>query len=333
MKRHSALFEQVYDFANLEDAYHKAARCKRYRNEVLRFSANKEERLLDIQNHLIWKTYEQGNYRNFIVTEPKRRLISALPFRDRVMHHAVNNIMEPLLDKRFYCHSYACRKGKGMHKASETLTSWIRNLSTGGRKVYALKCDIRGYFQSIDHDILKAGLRRVIKDEDMLWLLDMIIDSGETEVGIPIGNLSSQLFANFYLHALDEFVKCELRARHYIRYMDDFIILSHDKAYLKDAWTAISDFVGRELRLELNPKTGIVCAKNGVDFCGFRHWADHKKVRKSSVNRMRKVLRAYEKGKITPERFARSLQSWLGHIRHADSYFLEKAMLERIHTP
>lgn len=320
----------MYAFSNLENAYRKAARNKRYRNEVLRFSANLEENLLGIQHDLVHKVYKQGEYRTFVVTEPKRRTISALPFRDRVMHHALNNVLEPILDKRFYAHSYACRNGKGLHHASTTLTQWIRNLSFENQKLYALKCDISKYFKSVDHGTLKAALRRVVKDKDMLWLLDTIIDSSDGEKGIPIGNLSSQLFANFYLDALDTYIKHELKARHYIRYMDDFIILSNDIEYLRAAWQNIDTFLGDKLQLKLNPKTDIVCAKNGVDFCGYRHWYDHKKVRKYSVRKMRRTIRGYANGKITDERFDKIIQSWLGHISHADSFKLRNKVLQEV---
>lgn len=332
MKRQTDLFARVYDFSNLELACRKAARGKRYHAEILQFTANREENLIDIQNHLMWKTYSQGPYRFFTVTEPKRREIAALPFRDRVVHHALNNVLEPILDKRFYYHSYACRKGKGLHEASATLQKWIRHNSYGGQKVYVLKCDIKSYFQSIDHAVLKEALRRVVKDDDLMWLTDVIIDSTGTEVGIPIGNLSSQLFANFYLDALDKFVKEEIRALYYIRYMDDFLILSRDKDFLRDAWRAIDDFVADKLHLALNPKTTIVCAKNGIDFCGYRHWADHTKVRKRSVKSIYRAIRGYERGAIPPERFDRVLQSWLGHIAHADTYHLKQSVLARIST-
>ena len=254
-------------------------------------------------------------------------------FRDRVAQHAINNVIEPIFDKRFYYHSYACRKDKGAHAASAQLTEWIRNLSFDGWPLYALKADVKSYFQSIDHDRLKAALRRVIKDAETLALLDLIIDSGsDTGRGIPVGNLTSQLFANIYLDALDKHVKETLRARYFIRYMDDFVILSGDKAELYRLWRAVEEFLCAELGLRLNPKTGIVAAKNGVDFCGYRHYADHKKVRKRSVRNMRRTVKAWRSGKISRERFAKSLQSWLGHIQHADTYRLRRRMLERINS-
>ena len=323
MKRHSELYAQIFDFANIESAYRKARRCKRYRNEVLRYTENLEENLINLQNHFIWHTYKQGQRRIFTVTEPKTRTISALPFRDRVAHHAVNNIIEPIIDKRFYFHSYACRKGKGMHAASENLSRWIRNLSYEGKPLYALKCDIHQYFKSIDHKRLKAALRRIIKDEETLWLLDLTIDSGcEGGRGIPVGNLTSQLFANVYLDALDKYIKETMRVKYYIRYMDDFIILSHDKAELAALLRAVEAFLRHKLDLELNPKTAIVAAKNGVDFCGYRHWKDHKKVRRRSVRRMKNTIKAYNGEKIPPLRFERILKSWLGHILHADTFKL-----------
>lgn len=330
MKRYSDLFKSVYDFSNLEIAYRKARKCKRYRNEVLRFSNNLEENLIVIQEQLIHQTYRQGRYRIFIVLEPKERVISALPFRDRVAQHAINNVIEPLIDKRFYEHSYACRKGKGMHKASSTLYTWIRNLSFDGMELYALKCDIHHYFKSIDHNILKAMLRRIFKDPQILWMLDLIIDSNDKDVGIPVGNLTSQLLANLYLDKLDKFIKEQLREVYYIRYMDDFIILSYDTQHLTRIWCEIETFLAAELRLLLNPKTDILCAKNGIDFCGYRHWKDHIKVRKSSVKRMKKRLRLRIRGKSTKEELDKSVQSWIGHIQHADTFRLQCKILGEI---
>lgn len=331
MKRYTGIYEQIYDFANLERAYKKARRCKRYRNEVLRYSRNLEENLINLQNHLIWHSYEQGIYRTFYVYEPKKRLISALPFADRVAQHAINNILEPLIDRRFYYHSYACRKEKGMHKASEVLTKWLYDETFDGKPLYAIKADIHHYFQSIDHERLKATIRRIIKDEEALALLDKIIDNVGTDgKGIPVGNLTSQLFANLYLDRLDKYLKETLHVRHYIRYMDDFVIISPDKAYLRDLLQKIEFFLASELGLLLNPKTTILNCKNGVDFCGYRHFTDHKKVRKTSIRRMKRTIRAYRKGIISEERFAKALQSWLGHIQHADAYLLREGMLRRL---
>lgn len=330
MKRYSNLYQQICSFENLELAYRKARKCKRYRREVLRFSSDLEENLIHLRGQLLSQTYRQGAYRNYTIYDPKKRLISALPFPDRVVQHALNNIIEPLIDKRFYHHSYACRKGRGVHRASTTITSWLRALSYNGKAVYAIKGDIKSYFKSINHDRLKAMLRRIFKDPQALWLLDLVIDSFGDIVGVPIGNLTSQILANLYLNALDKFVKEELHAQYYVRYMDDFIILAHDKKTLWGMLSRIESFLASELNLSLNPKTKIVDAKNGIDFCGYRNWKDHKKVRKTSVNRMKKTVMAFKHGKITAERLGRSYQSWQGHVRHADSFMLREKMLRCI---
>lgn len=330
MKRYGNLFHKVYDFDNLRKAYLQARKNKRYHYDVLKFTADLEDNLLDIQEDLQWTMYKQGPYHHFHVTVPKLRFISAPKFRDRVMHHALINVVEPILDKRFYEHSYACRAGRGTHKAAATLQRWIRNLSFEGKKVYALKCDISKYFASIDHLVLKRVLARVFKDPDILWLFDVIIDSKEGGVGIPIGNLSSQLLANVYLNELDQFMKNDLHVKHHIRYMDDFVIISNDKDYLKNLVLEIEAFVTHELRLTLNPKTAIMSAACGIEFVGYRIYKDHKKVRKSVVRRMRHALTAYSKGKITDNSMTRILPSWLGHIQHADSFKLQQEVKQAI---
>ena len=218
-----------------------------------------------------------------------------------------------------------------MHKASDTLTTWIYNLSFAGKPLYALKADIHQYFKSIDHERLKRIIRRGIKDPETLGLLDLIIDSGgEGGKGIPVGNLTSQLFANIYLDTLDKFIKETLCVKHYMRYMDDFVILSPDKAYLRELLQDIEAFLCSELALQLNPKTAIFNSKNGIDFCGYRHWPDHKKVRKSSVKRMRKRIKRYRKGWLSKEQLDKSYQSWLGHVQHADTHCLRGKMAAEI---
>jgi retron-type reverse transcriptase len=335
MKRYSGLFEQIYDFENLELAYKKARRNKRYRNEVLRFTANKEEYLINLQNHLMWETFEVGVYRTFMVTEPKTRIISALPFPDRVVQHAIVNIIEPIFERRMFYHSYACRKGRGLHAASTQLTKWIRNLSYEGEKLYVLKCDIHHYFQTINHDILKALLARAIDDERTLRLLGKIIDSNGLTLGIPVGNLTSQLFANIYLDVLDKFVKEQLREKYYIRYMDDFLIISTDPNRLRYVLGEIDSFIIHNLALTLNPSTTMLCANNGIDFVGYRHFYDHKRVRKSNIRRIRKKIKAYNKGTLPTEAFGPLINAWLAHASHADSLRLRESILATIdnHDP
>jgi retron-type reverse transcriptase len=325
MKRYGELFEKIYDFDNLERAYRAARRGKRYRAEVLRYTQSLEENLIDLQNSLIWHTYTLGQHRRFTVTYPKLREISALPFRDRVAQHAVVDVVEPLLDRRFYYHSYACRAGKGSHKASAVLSEWVRALSYEARPLYALKADIHQYFKSIDHHRLKAALRRMIKDPDVLWFFDLIIDNGGAGGrGVPVGNLTSQLFANAYLDALDQYVKSEMRVKWYMRYMDDFVILSYDKDDLRAAKDEIEAFLRDRLALALNPKTGILCASNGIDFCGYRHFRDHKRVRRRALRVVANKIKAYRKGRITRDKLSAAFVSWCAHAAHADSYRLRE---------
>lgn len=252
---------------------------------------------------------------------------------DREIHTAnmlgINNVLEPIFDKRFISQSYACRKGKGMHAASDTLKEWLYewNKYHPDQPLYAIKADIHHYFQSIDHAVLKTEIRKVIKDAGVLALLDRIIDHNGNMpdgVGIPVGNLTSQLFANIYLDALDQFIKHELGVEAYIRYMDDFVILSPDKEQLRSWLARIEQFLREELKLEFNPKTTILAAKNGIDFVGYKHRATHRKVRKDSIKRIKRTIKKCESGKITKEQLQKSIQSWTGHAGHADSYNLRK---------
>ena len=216
-----------------------------------------------------------------------------------------------------------------MHAASDELQKqlydWVK--FHPDQPLYAIKADIHHYFQSIDHAILKAEIRKVIKDAGALALLDKIIDHNGNMpdgVGIPVGNLTSQLFANIYLDKLDKYIKHTLGVKAYIRYMDDFIILSPDKDQLRDWLAAIEVFLREELKLELNPKTAILAAKNGIDFVGYKHRATHRKVRRDSIKRMKQKIKKFESGKLTKEQLQKSVASWTGHAGHADSYNLRK---------
>ena len=251
--RRITLLEAMGDYGNVQKAYNKARKCKRHRKDVLIFTKDKEENLDKVREDIINLAYEPSKYHYFKVYEPKERQIMALPFYDRVVQHAINNVLEPIFDKRFISQSYACRKGKGMHAASDTLKEWLYewNKYHPDQPLYAIKADIHHYFQSIDHAVLKTEIRKVIKDAGVLALLDRIIDHNGNMpdgVGIPVGNLTSQLFANIYLDALDQFIKHELGVEAYIRYMDDFVILSPDKEQLRNWLARIEQFL-RELRI------------------------------------------------------------------------------------
>jgi retron-type reverse transcriptase len=302
---------------------------------VLEFTRYLEENLIIIQNELIWRTYTTGEYRHFIVHEPKARPVAALPFRDRVVQHAVNNVLEPLFDKGFIYDSYACRTGKGTHAGANRLTCFLQRAQREWGRVYCLKADIAKYFPSINHWTLKEIIRRRIACPDTLWLIDDIIDSGgdggTPPRGLPIGNLSSQLWANAYLDQLDHYVKEVLCERYYIRYMDDFVILGPDKQRLWQIRREAECYLNHRLDLRLNQKTGIWPISRGVDFLGYRIWPTHRLVRKSSIKRMQRKLRVFRRkhqaGQIGLERIDASIQSWLGHVSHASSYNLRRKLL------
>ena len=326
MKRVGNLLPQICTFENALKAYAKARKCKRFRPEVMEFEDNREDNLVRVVESLRDLSYKPGKYKVFKVWEPKERIIMALPFPDRVAQHMIVNYIEPIFERRFIHHSYACRKGKGVHVASSQLMRWLYNEEVlHGKQLYVLKCDIHHYFQSVDHGVLKSEIRHYIKDNDLLAIIERIIDYNgiyPNGRGIPVGNLTSQLFANVYLHDLDMYIKNELHVEKYMRYMDDFILTSDDINQLSAWQIDVEKFLNNELLLELNPKTNIICAKNGVDFVGYRHWNSTKKVRKGAMRRLNELIRDFENGLVTEEFFDQSFKSRLGSMEHADTYIL-----------
>jgi retron-type reverse transcriptase len=351
LKRHKNLYQQICDFENLYLAYLNARRGKRYRDEVLRFTERLEENLIEIQNELIWKTYRVGRYREFYVYESKKRLIMALPFKDRVVQWAIYRVLNPLLERRYILDSYACRVGFGAHRSVDRLQYWLRQLDRQHSKVYALKLDISKYFYRVDHAVLMSILRHMIADRDFLWLLETIIRCDHTkfglllddydfhgdrigEVGMPIGNLTSQMFANLYLHELDQFVKHTLRVHHYLRYMDDTAILHWDKSYLWQVKQEIEAFLSQRLHLALNNKTAIRTIDQGIEWVGYRVWPTHRKLRKSTAKKMKSRLKylqqLYAMGEIGFHEVNASVQSYLGLLKHCNSYKLRQKLFEAL---
>jgi len=328
MKTHRNLYPLIYAFNNLHLAYVKARRGKRYKPEVLQFSANLERELIGLYWELAGHSYRTGEYRRFTVYEPKRREVAALPFRDRIVHHALCNVIEPIFERGFIHDSYACRVGKGTHAAADRLTEFLRQAHRRWGGCYVLKADVASYFPSVDHGVLMDIIRRKIACPETLGLVEEILDSwnGDVVHGIPIGNLTSQLFANVYLNELDQFVKHGLRARYYVRYMDDLILLAADKATLWGWQSRIEQFLQEALRLHLNHKTDIFPEARGVDFVGYRTWRTHRLLRKRSVKQMRRKLKAlgakYAAGEVDVETISAVVASWVGHASHANTYRL-----------
>ncbi|MFW6047203.1 MAG: reverse transcriptase/maturase family protein [Candidatus Woesearchaeota archaeon] len=328
MKKHKNLFNQVISLDNLYNAYRKSRKGRNNRKEILDFTLNLEEELLLLQKELVEGKYSIGEYRNFIIYEPKKRVISALPFRDRVVQHAICNIIEPLFDKRFVYDSYACRKGKGTHAGIKRLNKFMNK----NKATYVLKCDIKKYFPSVNNDILKKLIRKKISDKKLLDLIDEIINSHGR--GIPIGNLTSQLFANIYLNELDYFIKHDLRLKQYIRYMDDFIVLHSDKKYLHRIKEEIICFLkGFDLELH-NKKVNIYPVKNGIDFLGYLNHCFYRKVRKSTVKNslknLKRKFKEYEQGKKGFYKIEQSINSWEAYLNHANTFSLKKDLRREV---
>lgn len=320
------LFNSIYDYSNLLLAWKKTQRLRKYNYDIMRFRKNLDENLIIIQNELIWKTYKVSEYKNFVVYEPKKRIISALPVRDRIVQHALVNIIEPIIDKKFIFDSHACRKGHGLKLAVDRFIKFAK------KNKYCLKCDVASYFPSINHIILKSLYRRHISCENTLWLIDTIIDSTENP-GLPIGNLLSQLSANLYLHELDFYVKHHLKLKYYIRYMDDFVIFDNNKTNLKEINENINEFLHNKLMLKLKEeKSKIYETKNGIDYCGFRCYPSHAVVKKSTRLRnyrhMAQLANDLINNIINPHEFINSLTSIIGHSMYSRNYSYRKNIID-----
>lgn len=341
MKRLGGIWDSVVGFDNLYLAYRKARRGKDASPEVGCFALNLERELLALQDELRSGDYCPGPYRLFTIYERKPRQIAAAPFRDRVVHHAVMNVIESPLDRTFIYDSYACRKGKGVHQAVDRYQCWAR------RYAYVLKMDVRQYFPSVDRDLLKQKLRRRIKDRRVLGLLDTLVDTGPAtggppvyfpgddlftplarRTGIPIGNLTSQFFANLYLDDLDHYLKETLRVGAYLRYVDDLVMLDDDKARLHAVREAVRAKLA-EARLRLHPnKAHITHAAQGLDLLGYFVFPHRRRLRNDNGHRFARRLRRfaglYRSGRLAWDDFNPSVQSWLGHARHADTLGLRR---------
>jgi len=349
MKTYRNLYPQLYDFANLYASYRAARRAKRGRAEVARFTARVEDALFRLQAELRDECYQPGAYRHFFIYEPKKRKISAAPFRDRVVHHALVNVIEPIFERRFIYDSYACRVGKGTHRALDRCTHFVRQYR------FVLQCDVAKFFPTIDHALLLTILSRTIADPQLLRLCERIVRSGEGVLdserelhwfpgddlfaplraqGLPIGNLTSQFWANVYLNELDQFVKRTLKCRSYVRYADDFLLFHNDKATLHRWLGELRDIAATRLRLVLHPtKCQVFPTSSGVPFLGFRHFATQRRLKRPSVVRFRRRLRglqqAYADGELSLEKVADSIQSWCAHAAHGNTYRLRSQILRQ----
>jgi retron-type reverse transcriptase len=335
------LFPSIVAPEHLFAAWEEFRNGKRSRADVQAFAMRLEENIFSLHRDLACGNYRHGSYSAFTICDPKQRLIHKAPVRDRIVHHAIFSALNPLFESSFIAHSYSCRVGKGTHRAVSALESMLRKGSRNQRKpCFALKCDVHRFFASVDHAILLGMLEKKIKDEALMRLLREIIGSFSSDLapfgckGIPIGNLTSQLFANVYLNEFDQFMKHALNVKHFIRYTDDFVVVSDDEQHLRMLLPSIRSFLSEILHLTLHPhKVTIRKFKQGIDFLGYVLLPHHRVLRTKTRRRMLRKLHekavASSAGLVSKERAEQSLHSYLGVLSHADCYRLSQKLRNR----
>ncbi len=345
------MYQTLTSWENLLLAYRKAAKGKRGHANVTLFEHRLEDNLLELQEELRDFSYRPGAYASFHIHEPKRRLISAAPFRDRVVHHALCNLIEPLFEHSFIFDSYANRVGKGTHRALNRAQEFAR------RYPYYLQCDVRQFFPSIDHAVLRAELSRKVRDADVLWLCNQILASGagvlseEYEMtwfpgddllavlrprGLPIGNLTSQFWANVYLNPFDHFVQRELGCSAYLRFVDDFLLFARDKTTLWDWLAGLQTRLAR-MRLTIHPGAGPRPVSDGFSFLGFQIFPGKRRLKRQKglyyQRKLRQMLSAYADGDLSLDDLNASVQGWVNHARYGNTIGLRKAILGAFRIP
>lgn len=328
-------FYKNLTFEKMLQAHQRAKKHKTYKNDVINFEMNLENNIINIINQLKKQTYRLGKYFTFKVYEPKEREIKALPYKDRIVHQwYVEEFIKPYLVPRFISNSFACITDKGTHKAVEEVQSQMRIFKRNFGDFWVLKCDIKKFFYSINPRILFKLMQKYISDKPLLHLTQILIFNGpinNTQVGIPIGNYTSQFFANIYLNELDQYIKRTLKLKYYTRYMDDFIILLKTKQECKDVKNKIEEFIHNNLQLELNDKSKYYPYKMGVNFCGYRIFTTHRLLRLSSKKKIKKNVKTWNKkfknNSLNIPYTIQSLNSWIGHSSHCNSFKLQQKIL------
>jgi len=349
VKTYNKLYGSICSLENIRLAWSKARNGKTLKKYVIEFENELEKNILKLHLELRNQNYQPFPLKMFVIRDPKTRIIHKSNFRDRIVHHAIINIIEPIFDKIFIYDSYANRKGMGNLKAIQRFDKFLRKVSHNGLQNgwfinnqisgYCLKADIKQYFQTVDHKILLNCLKRKINDEKLIFLLEKIVANfgmqRERErvlsKGMPIGNLTSQFFANVYLNELDYFVKHKLKVKYYIRYVDDFVILHKSKEQLGIWKDSIDKFLKERLKIELHPqKSKIISLSKGVDFLGFRNFWNHRLLRKRNIRKMQKKIKSYEKGDLSFSSVFDSYQGWQAYARWANTYGLREEIKRMI---
>jgi len=347
MKTYRAIYQRIISLSNLIWAERKARKGKTTRSYVIEFEKNLLKNLNDLHYELKNQTYKPKPLKTFVLRDPKTRKISKSDFRDRVIHHAIINVLEPIFDKGFIFDSCANRKGKGNLFALKRFNQFARKVSKNGRVIqnrfndnnmvngYCLKADIKHYFQEVNQSVLINMIQRKIKDKQTLWLIKQIISNISKDAnsfkGMPLGNLTSQFFANLYLNELDQFVKHQLKAKYYIRYVDDFIILHYSKGQLMAWKDQIEDFLQQELKLTLHPdKSKILHLFRGVDFVGFRNFYYFSLLRRRNIKKMKNKCRKFKLGETDESTLREIFQGWQAYAKWANTHKLRKCIMSNI---
>lgn len=318
-------FEDIISIDNFLEAWKEFVKGKRAKRDVQEFSFCLMDNIISLHEDLSSYTYTHGGYQAFNISDPKPRNIHKARVRDRLLHHAIYRILYPFFDKIFISDSFSCRIGKGTHKAIHRFCSFSYAASQNNTKTcWVLKCDIKKFFASIDHNILSAILQEYIPDKKILWLLKNIIESfssSKVGVGLPLGNLTSQLFVNIYMNEFDQFAKHKLKAKYYIRYADDFVIFSENKKLLESQITPIQKILRDKLNLELHPdKISIKTLNSGIDFLGWVNFYNHRVLRTNTKRRMLKRIR--ENSNI------QTINSYFGLLKHGETYKLRREIFK-----
>ena len=336
-------YEKICDFGNLYKAHTAARRSKRDTSEVIDFELKLSKNLTEISDSLKNHTYKMSGYYSFMIHDPKDRVIHALHYRDRVVQHCIcDEVLGPLLEKKLIYDNAACREGKGNLFAMERVCTFLRKYYAGhGTKGYILKCDIRKFFDNIDHNVLKEKLKALIKDSDVLWLLYLIIDSYEVTPGkgLPLGNQTSQWFALYYLDGFDRLIKEKLQIKYYSRYMDDCVLIHESKDYLKECRKILEDYINTQLHIEFNDKTQIFPISAGVDYLGYHLYLTDtgkvvKKVRQQTKYKFKRKVKylvsAYADYKVNIDEVKQVLSGYNAHLKHGNTFMLRKKILESV---
>lgn len=316
-------YNYIISIENLLLAWKEFAKGKKNRKDVQEFEFRLMDNIISLHNELVAKTYNHSSYQAFKICDPKPRDIHKASVRDRLLHHAIYRILYPFFDKTFISDSYSCRIKKGTHKAINRFRAFAFKASINNTKTcWALKCDIRKFFANINHEILLKILKQYIPDKDIIWLLEKIIKSfsgASNWTGLPLGNLTSQLFVNVYMNEFDQFIKHKIKAKHYIRYADDFVLLNRDREWLLDAVPKIKVFLRDNLKLSIHSdKIFIKTVVSGVDFLGWVHFPDHRVLRATTKRRMLKRIEEYP--------CFETLQSYFGLLKYGNTFKLREIL-------